>query len=36
MPALTARQQERLVDYLDEALLHIMRGYQKRYAYQCS
>ena len=33
MRALSARQQGRLVAYLDEELLRIMRGYQKRYVW---
>lgn len=33
MPVLSGRQQERLVAYLDDELLHIMREFQKRYVY---
>ena len=33
MTGLTARQQSRLVMYLDDALLRMARAFQKRYVY---
>lgn len=33
MTGLTARQQSRLVMYLDDALLHMARAFQKRYVH---